>query len=131
MIRIIDTGPCIANQLRDANTIYQNKFCRMFVCLRISSLNSMLLFVYFGYPKDKCKSLSLETATVDETKRICKTCANSLSKDKILSQASMLLFVYFGYPEVVNQQYFGHWMVQRLLDLSVHTEILLVMRRSS
>jgi hypothetical protein len=36
-----------------------------------------------------------------------------------------------GYPEVVNQQYFGHWMVQRLLDLSVHTEILLVMRRSS
>ena len=31
--------------------------------------------------------MSLETATVDETKRICKTCANSLSKDKILSQA--------------------------------------------
>ena len=37
--------------------------------------------------KDKCNSLSLETATVHETKRICKTCANNLSKDKIPSQA--------------------------------------------
>lgn len=37
--------------------------------------------------KDIWNSLSLETATEDETEMICTTCANSLSNDKIPSQA--------------------------------------------